>query len=212
LLGLYVPLNIYVFVFPSFLASNTDRSYHGAPEYQCRNCGAHFWWAERVKSATAKNQRCIVYNLCCKGRKVYIPPFKKPPPFLADMHHFDGDRRVRQFVSKIRQYNCLFSFTSMDAKIDRSINESRGPNIFKIQGAVCHRMGSLLPEKSDASGSVQGRNRPKFAELYIYDTTNEVDNRTKAINPDNDRNKDLDPSIVAGLVHMPNDCNDFEKI
>lgn len=167
-----------------FLASYKDRSYHGAPELQCRNCGAHFWWAERVKSTSCTVKRRVDYNLCCKGGKVYIPPFQKPPPFLADLLHFDGDRRARRFISKIRQYNCLFSFTSMGAKIDRSINNSRGPDIFKIQGAVCHRMGSLLPEKGDAPGSVRGRNPPKFAELYIYDTTSEVNNRINAINMD----------------------------
>jgi hypothetical protein len=50
-------------------------------------------------------------------------------------------------------------------------------------------MGSLLPEKSDSPGSVGGRKRPKFAELYIYDTTNEVKNRIDAINPDNDKKR-----------------------
>lgn len=171
----------------SFLASYAERSYHGAPEFQCRHCGAIFWWAERVKSTAAAPQRRVEYSLCCKGGKVYVPPFKKPPPFLADLLHFDGDRRAKRFVSKIRQYNCLFSFTSMGANIDRSINQSYGPNIFKIQGAVCHRMGSLLPAKSDAPGSVGGKNPPKFAELYIYDTTNEVSNRISAINPDKGR-------------------------
>jgi hypothetical protein len=79
----------------------------------------------------------------------------------------------------------------MGANIDRSINNTRGPNIFKIQGAVCHRMGSLLPEKSDAPGSIGGRHPPKFAELYIYDTTNEVSNRINAVNPDNDKKRML---------------------
>ncbi|KAM0852916.1 hypothetical protein ACQ4PT_051439 [Festuca glaucescens] len=72
-------------------------------------------------------------------------------------------------------------------------------------------MGSLLPEKSDSPDSVGGRKRPKFAELYIYDTTNEVNNRIDAINPDNDKNKDLDPVIVTGLTEMLNECNDLVK-
>uniref|UniRef100_A0ACD5Z7R2 Uncharacterized protein n=1 Tax=Avena sativa TaxID=4498 RepID=A0ACD5Z7R2_AVESA len=184
----------------SIKASYAERSYQGAPEYQCRNCGAAFWWEERVKSASAEELRRVVYNLCCKGGKVYIPPFKKPPPFLSGLMLFDGDRRAKHFVSKIRQYNCLFSFTSMGAKIDRSVNNTCGPNIFKIQGAVCHRMGSLLPERSDAPGAIGGREPPKFAELYIYDTTNEVRNRISAVNPDNDKKKDPDPVIVAGIT------------
>jgi hypothetical protein len=99
----------------------------------------------------------------------------------------------------------------MGANIDRSINNTRGPNIFKIQGAVCHRMGSLLPEKSDTPGSIGGRHPPKFAELYIYDTTNEVSNRINAVNPDNDKKKDVDPAIVDGLTNMLNGCNDLVK-
>jgi hypothetical protein len=99
----------------------------------------------------------------------------------------------------------------MGATIDRSINKSRGPNIFKIQGAVCHRIGSLLPRKNDTAHSVGGRDPPKFAELYIYDTTNEVSNRINAVNPDNDKSKDLDKAIVTGLTEMLNECNDLVK-
>ncbi|KAM0847422.1 hypothetical protein ACQ4PT_055022 [Festuca glaucescens] len=187
------------------------RSYQGAPEYQCRHCGAAFWWAERVKTTSSVRLRRVDYNLCYKGGKVYIPPFKKPPPFLDNLLRFDGDPRAKRFVIKVRQYNCLFSFTSMGATIDRSINKSRGPNIFKIQGAVCHRIGSLLPQKSDAADSVGGRDPPKFAELYIYDTTNEVNNRINAVNPDNDKSKDLDKAIVTGLTEMLNECNDLVK-
>ncbi|KAM0844822.1 hypothetical protein ACQ4PT_056765 [Festuca glaucescens] len=198
--------------FPGELAESIKgRSYQGAPEYQCRHCGAAFWWAERVKTTSSVRLRRVDYNLCCKSGKVYIPPFKKPPPFLDNLLRFDGDPRAKRFVIKVRQYNCLFSFTSMGATIDRSINKSRGPNIFKIQGAVCHRIGSLLPQKSDAADSVGGRDPPKFAELYIYDTTNEVNNRINAVNPDNDKSKDLDKAIVTGLTEMLNECNDLVK-
>ncbi|KAM0847424.1 hypothetical protein ACQ4PT_055022 [Festuca glaucescens] len=198
--------------FPGELAESIKgRSYQGAPEYQCRHCGAAFWWAERVKTTSSVRLRRVDYNLCYKGGKVYIPPFKKPPPFLDNLLRFDGDPRAKRFVIKVRQYNCLFSFTSMGATIDRSINKSRGPNIFKIQGAVCHRIGSLLPQKSDAADSVGGRDPPKFAELYIYDTTNEVNNRINAVNPDNDKSKDLDKAIVTGLTEMLNECNDLVK-
>jgi hypothetical protein len=99
----------------------------------------------------------------------------------------------------------------MGANIDRNINNSRGPKIFKIQGAVCHRMGSLLPAKSDTPGSIGGRNPPKFAELYIYDTTNEVNNRINAVSPDNDKKKGIEPAIVDGLTNMLNECNDLVK-
>jgi hypothetical protein len=47
--------------------------------------------------------------------------------------------------------------------------------------------------------------------LYIYDTTNEVNNRINAVNPDNDKKQDVDPDIVVGLTNMLNECNDLVK-
>uniref|UniRef100_A0A8R7UST7 Uncharacterized protein n=1 Tax=Triticum urartu TaxID=4572 RepID=A0A8R7UST7_TRIUA len=32
----------------------------------------------------------MVYNRCCKGDKVYIPPFKDPPTYLRELLRFDG--------------------------------------------------------------------------------------------------------------------------
>ena len=39
----------------------------------------------------------------------------------------------------------MFAFTSSGIKLDKSINESRGPPTIRIQGQPCHRIGSLLP-------------------------------------------------------------------
>jgi hypothetical protein len=78
------------------------------------------------------------------------------------------------FLKKIRQYNFLFAFTSMGANVDRSLKSKKGPDYFKISGQTHHRLGSLLPAKDD---SVPPKyDSPKYAELYIYDTSNEVDN------------------------------------
>ena len=189
------------------LVSYAGRSYLGPPEFQCQLCSSIFWYAERVKANTSVPQRRVLYTLCCKSGKVYIPPFKKPPPFLAKLLRFNGNRRARRFVSNIRQYNCLFAFTSMGATIDRSINKSRGPNIFKICGQVTHRMGSLLPKKKLLPSFEGERENPKYIELYIHDTSNEVRNRINAVNPDSDSNASLDETIVAGLLAMLNSCN-----
>jgi hypothetical protein len=58
---------------------------------------------------------------------------------------FDGGPVSNKFMRAIRQYNCLFAFTSMGANIDRSINDGRGPPVFKICGQIHHCIGSLLP-------------------------------------------------------------------
>ena len=62
----------------------------------------------------------------------------------------------------------MFAFTYAGIKLDKSINESRGPPTIRIQGQLCHRIGSLLP--------MPGK-QPKFSQLYILDTQNEVENR-----------------------------------
>jgi hypothetical protein len=72
------------------------------------------------------------------------------------------------FQQNIRIYNAMFSFTSPGMQIDKGITRGRGPPTIRIQGQTCHRIGSMLP--------VIGQ-KPKYAQLYIYDTENEIDNR-----------------------------------
>ncbi|KAM0829585.1 hypothetical protein ACQ4PT_066789 [Festuca glaucescens] len=63
----------------------------------------------------------------------------------------------------------MFAMTSIGAKVIDSVNDGRAPYVFKVSGTVCHRFGSLMPPP-------QGQ-RPEYAQLYIYDTENEVRNR-----------------------------------
>lgn len=51
-------------------------------------------------------------------------------------------------------------------------NGKDGVYSFRAQGAIYHKIGSLLPTPG---------NRPRFIQLYIYDTDHEVD-RTIAEN------------------------------
>ncbi|KAM0832333.1 hypothetical protein ACQ4PT_064970 [Festuca glaucescens] len=185
-----------------FVASYRDRSFYGGPGYQCGRCKASLWYQERVKAASAITERRVVYNNCCKGGKVFIAPFRRPPEFLQALLHFDGPVRTKKFIDKIRQYNCLFAFTSMGATIDRSVNSGGGPNVFKICGAVCHRIGSLLPVEGET---------PKYAELYIYHGGYEADNRIQALNKDDKAEGGLDKDIVKGLEIMLNAHNSLVK-
>jgi hypothetical protein len=155
-----------------------------------------------VKSLSAITERRVVYNNCCKGGKVFVEPFKEPPEFLRELINFDGPPRSKGFIEKIRQYNCLFAFTSMGCTVDRSENNGGGPNIFKISGSVCHRIGSLLPQPGNA---------PKFAELYIYHGGDEVDNRIQALSKDDKIEGTLDKAIVKGLEVMLDTHNSLVK-
>jgi hypothetical protein len=90
-----------------------------------------------------------------------------PPPLLRDLFSGFHPKSIN-FFNNIRSYNNMFSFTSLGGKIDSGMDDGPGPPHFVIAGQNYHRIGSLIP----------GNNQPpKFAQLYIYDTQNEVANR-----------------------------------
>lgn len=61
----------------------------------------------------------------------------------------------------------------MGGKIDHSINSrGGGPYSFVLSGQNHHLIGSLLPPPG---------NPPVYAQLYIYDTDNEVSNRISSV-------------------------------
>jgi len=66
----------------------------------------------------------------------------------------------------------MFAFTSMGGKVDNSMNNGNAPPLFVMNGENYHHIGSLLPMDG---------NQPKFAQLYIYDTDNEIQNRMTAV-------------------------------
>lgn len=82
----------------------------------------------------------------------------------------------------------MFAFTSMAANIDNSVNHGSGPYVFKISDEVHHFMGSLLHDQNHS---------PKFAQLYIHDTNNEVENRISALDPGG-----INRATVEGLMNM----------
>jgi len=89
----------------------------------------------------------------------------------------------------------MFAMTSMGGKVDHRINDGRGPYIFKLNNQNHHRIETLLP--------VDGLS-PNFAQLYLYDTENEVSNRINALNQSNNSH---DSSIVDALVRMLDESN-----
>lgn len=92
---------------------------------------------------------------------------KKPPKLLLSLLH-GTEPRSKHYQENIRAYNSMFAFTSLGGKVFSKINNGNGPPQFILSGQNYHRIGSLLPEPGNA---------PKFAQLYIYDTKNEIQNR-----------------------------------
>ncbi|GKD44777.1 helicase [Tanacetum coccineum] len=72
------------------------------------------------------------------------------------------------FRDLIRVYNGMFCFTSFGAQIDHSINKGMCLYTFCINGQNYHRIGSLLPTAVT---------QPRYAQLWFFDTHNEVRNR-----------------------------------
>jgi hypothetical protein len=143
-----------------------------------------------------------VYSNCCKYGKIRIPPFKDPPQFLARLLDYKGDSLSKHFLQKIRQYNSMFAFTSMGGNIDRKINQGEGPYVFRINGQIHHRIGSLLPKPDQV---------PKFAQLYIFDTKNEIENRIRALSNEDLEDNDIKPDIVHELKKMLDEHNPLAK-
>ncbi|XP_070667578.1 uncharacterized protein [Malus domestica] len=94
------------------------------------------------------------------------------------------------------------AFTSMGAKVDALINKGQGPYVFKINGQVHHLMGSLLPPEGES---------PKFAQLCIYDTQNEINNRMSCF-PHSEESLKVDEQIVGGLIKMLDECKELVKL
>ncbi|KAL5179703.1 Replication protein A DNA-binding subunit C [Glycine soja] len=164
---------------------------------QCRYCNAQMWYDERIsKDKNCQNPR---FSLCCGDGKVELPLLQNPPQYLQRLLFHDDTIDSKNYQHNLRAYNMMFAFTSAGIKLDKTINNSRGPPTIRIQGQPCHRIGSLLP--------MPGKKKPKFAQLYIFDTENEVQNKINAMS----QYSGIQSHIVSGLSHMLDQHNSHAK-
>ncbi|KAL1567535.1 DNA helicase [Salvia divinorum] len=89
----------------------------------------------------------------------------------------------------------------MGGKVDNSLNTGRSPPVFRLHGQNYHLIGSLLPPDGCT---------PKFAQLYIYDTDNEVNNRIMSVRERYAANN-LYSEIVVDIQKMLDECNVLAK-
>ena len=185
-------------------SSTTSRSYDstiwnfGKPTYRCEHFNAILWCEERLNSH--KGTKKPSFRICCKQGKIDLPKIAYPPPYLAGLLTGEGSDATN-FKENIRSYNSMFSFTSMGGAVDKEINEGKGPYVFRLHGQNYHRIGSLLPEEG---------NKPRFAQLYIYQTENEVQNRIDASRC-NDKKSTVNTAIVEKLQNMLDENNILAK-
>ncbi|XP_035838858.1 uncharacterized protein LOC110900400 [Helianthus annuus] len=138
---------------------------HGDQTLTCGLCFANLWPTEGGKGRITLQKQ--TYSLCCGYGKVDLPEYKDSDPSYQML--FRGlDQESKYFLKNIRRYNSMFSFTSMGGKVDTKINKGNAPFVYRISGQNAHSMGILLPKHGA---------QPKFSQLYIYDTENELSNR-----------------------------------
>ncbi|GJZ49308.1 hypothetical protein Tco_0603498 [Tanacetum coccineum] len=157
----------------------------GDATYTCSHCQAKYWYGERtVRRSSKSNPK---FSTCCSEGKVQLPFLHDAPQLLQQLMDYNGGELSKLFRKKIKVFNAMLFPTPIpppfhvnQEKINREINDGHGPYTFRLNGHNHHRIGTLLPTHADG--------RPRFAQLYIYDTENEVDNRIHALNltnPDN---------------------------
>ncbi|GAU19177.1 hypothetical protein TSUD_198580 [Trifolium subterraneum] len=162
----------------------------GCPDFLCQKCGSTMWYEERANKPS--RPETPEFSICCLQGKVVLDFLKQPPEYLKELLDYRGGMRSIKFRENIRAYNSIFAFTSMGAKIDRAVNFRPGSYVYKISGQNYHRIGGLIP--SDGKP-------PKFAQLYVYDTENEIHNRLSSLKS-GDSAKNLDATIVQGIKDM----------
>lgn len=79
-----------------------------------------------------------------------------------------GEKVKLPMIDNPRTYNAMFSFTSHGMKFYTKFTKANGPPTLRLHGQTFHRIGTMLLELG---------HQPKYAQLYIFDTDNEVDNR-----------------------------------
>ncbi|KAK4562376.1 hypothetical protein RGQ29_005026 [Quercus rubra] len=135
-------------------------------------------FGKRFKRKLPRNPK---FSLCCM----------QAPPLIDELLDPFGSQKSKTFRTLIRSYNAMFAMTSMGGKVDSRINDGRHPYIFKLNGQNHHRIGTLLPNDGED---------PQFAQLYFYDTENEVQHRMNVF------------SNVDALVQMFDESNNLVKI
>ncbi|XP_022023935.2 uncharacterized protein LOC110924208 [Helianthus annuus] len=170
----------------------------------CGLCFAKLWPTEGGKGRITLQKQ--TYSLRCGYGKVDLPEYKDSDPSYQMLFRC-LDQESKFFLKNVRRYNSMFSFTSMvGGKVDTEINKGNAPFVYRISGQNAHSMGSLLPKHGA---------QPKFSQLYIYDTENELANRELLFSDSSSkasiRAKELDVKFIKFITNMLDSTNMLVK-
>ncbi|XP_050683985.1 uncharacterized protein LOC126978908 [Leptidea sinapis] len=121
---------------------------------------------EVCKFCEAKKFKGETQSICCSSGKIKLPELKSLPPEFLEYKKGET-QNSKEFLQQIRNYNACFQMTSFGAT---AVIEEKGFNpVFKIQGQVYHKIGSLLSLPN---------NTPKFLQIYfVGNEEDELDQR-----------------------------------
>lgn len=164
-----------------------ERHFLGGMSTMCSDCNALMWVQERSEGGVSTAR----FQLCCGLGRYVVESFQPTPGLISNLLR-NNDQRSKEFKSHIRSYNNALSFVSMGVNLDSSVQNSRGgAYAFRIHGSIYHRIGSLLPSENAA---------PSFAQIYVYDAENEINNRHRVASH-------VDINTLADLQTLMHDIN-----
>nr|GEX84876.1 uncharacterized protein [Tanacetum cinerariifolium] len=123
------------------------------------------------------------------------------PPLLLKELITNKHPKSASFIDNIRRYNSMFALTSMSGKQDMSVNIGRGPYYYRLHGENYHLAGALLHAYGKPG---------KFAQLYIFDTENEIQNIIRAVSngeSSSSRNNELDYQLTTDIRDLLDEIN-----
>ncbi|XP_075492636.1 uncharacterized protein LOC142530705 [Primulina tabacum] len=126
-------------------------------------------------------------SFCCDSGKIRLA-LPVAPTILIDLFKDVSTPSALLFRRKIRLYNSLFAFTSFVARLDKNLASSNhGVYTFRVSGQVFHSLPPLVPLKD----------RPKYFQLYFWDSDNELHNRMSVVD-----DSDVDEGIMLLLMDL----------
>ena len=173
----------------------------------CKHCGALHWPDEATnKKKIDRSGPHATFRMCCDDGKV---PWNAPDqPYPALLKALFTDTRIttsgkhvrtnrsRTFHNECRHFNNSFSYTSLGIKATPKL-PGHGPPIFRIQGALYHHVGTLLPP-SEVKAS--------FLQLYIYSELDEQEKLRDSAFSGRDR------ALSRQIAELINAINPYAKI
>ncbi|XP_017227630.2 uncharacterized protein LOC108192562 isoform X3 [Daucus carota subsp. sativus] len=170
----------------------------GSADKICCHCGALMWRFEQTeKEYLLKSNK---FSLCCGNGKVRLPLLRETPSELKALLDRSNPKRT-MFQNNIRMYNNAFGFTSVGANMDKSINNGRGPFVYRIHGVLYHQIGSLFAEESK---------KPVFSQIYMYDNQEQVSKHMNFPNSEEPLDSEI-TECLSVMLHRVNALVDIYR-